>query len=131
MDLAIPTWRGRAHSLNYRGPIADSERRAFVPAGATASNSSILLCSRLYMPALAASTASRHWCAVSSASNFASPKDLFDAAFRDHALFFADIRLRELAIAKFKSLPFHTKLVLFYNYDPRILRDARLPARSH
>ena len=45
--------------------------------------------------------------------NFDSPKDLFDAAFRDHTLFFADIRLRELAIAKFKSLPFHPKLVLF------------------
>lgn len=52
---------------------------------------------------------------------FESPKELFDSAFQEHALFYVDIRLREKAIAKFKSLHFHDKLVLFYNYDPRIL----------
>lgn len=52
---------------------------------------------------------------------FESPKDLFDAAFIDEALFIADIRLREKAIAKFKTIEFHEKLILFYNYDPRIL----------
>ena len=52
---------------------------------------------------------------------YASPKELFDAAFAAEALFVADIRLREKAIAKFKTIPFHEKLILFYNYDPRIL----------
>ncbi|MFZ5629624.1 MAG: GGDEF domain-containing protein [Spirochaetota bacterium] len=52
---------------------------------------------------------------------FASPKDLFDCAFEERALFFVDIRLREKAIAKFRSIPDHSQLVLFYNYDPRIL----------
>lgn len=52
---------------------------------------------------------------------YASPHELFDEAFEDGLLFLADIRLREKAIAGFKKIPFHDKLVLFYNYDPRIL----------
>ncbi len=52
---------------------------------------------------------------------YPTPKELFDAAFAEQALFFVDVRLREKAIAKFRTIPNHRQLVLFYNYDPRIL----------
>lgn len=52
---------------------------------------------------------------------FAHPHELFDAACHDGVLFLVDVALREKAITKFKQLPFHDRLILFYNYDPRIL----------
>lgn len=52
---------------------------------------------------------------------FIHPHELFDAAFADGVLFLIDVALREKAIAKFKQIPFHDRLILFYNYDPRIL----------
>lgn len=52
---------------------------------------------------------------------FASAKELFDAAYEERTLFVLDIQLREKAIAKFRSLPQHKDLILFYNYDPRNL----------
>ncbi len=55
------------------------------------------------------------------AIGYDSPHALFDAAFQENVLFFVDIRLREKAIAKFKTLPFSERLILFYNYDPRML----------
>lgn len=52
---------------------------------------------------------------------FANPHGFFDAAYAEDALFIVDIALRERAIAKFRNIAVHDKLVLFYNYDPRIL----------
>lgn len=52
---------------------------------------------------------------------YGNPHALFDAAFADDLLFIVDVKLREKAIAKFKRIDFHDKLILFYNYDPRIL----------
>ncbi len=49
------------------------------------------------------------------------PHALFDAAFAEDLLFIVDVKLREKAIAKFKRIAVHDKLILFYNYDPRIL----------
>jgi len=118
MDQAIIP--GSAHqSLNYRGPIADATA-AFARWRDRIEQLDFAL-----QPIVHAGTGGLYGVEALVRGferlNFDSPKDLFDAAFRDHTLFFADIRLRELAIAKFKSLPFHPKLVLFYNYDPRIL----------
>lgn len=47
--------------------------------------------------------------------------DLFDDAYNQGVLFNVDIMLREKAINKFIKIPFHNKIKLFYNYDPRIL----------
>lgn len=54
-------------------------------------------------------------------AGYANPQGFFDDAFADDALFFVDTSLREKAIAQFKRIAFHDKLILFYNYDPRIL----------
>lgn len=52
---------------------------------------------------------------------FAHPHSFFDAAYADDTLFIVDIALREKVISRFRQIECHDKLVLFYNYDPRIL----------
>lgn len=54
-------------------------------------------------------------------AGYLNPQGFFDEAFAEDALFIVDTSLREKAIAKFKRIDFHDKLILFYNYDPRIL----------
>ncbi|AFM12450.1 GGDEF domain-containing protein [Turneriella parva] len=119
MDLrASENTAGPEH--NYRGPIPDAA------AGFSRWRHLIKQLDFALQPIVHASTGSLYGVEALVRGfgplGFETPKDLFDAAYHDNALFFADIRLRELAIAKFKQLPFHQKLILFYNYDPRILQ---------
>jgi EAL domain-containing protein (putative c-di-GMP-specific phosphodiesterase class I) len=51
---------------------------------------------------------------------FPTIDSLFDTAFEDKVLFSIDIALREKAISKFSTIPWHERIKLFYNYDPRI-----------
>jgi len=53
---------------------------------------------------------------------FPTIDSLFDKAFEEDVLFTIDIALREKAISKFTTIPWHERTKLFYNYDPRILK---------
>lgn len=52
---------------------------------------------------------------------YSAISDLFDDAYNQGILFNLDVMLREKAIKKFVKIPFHKRIKLFYNYDPRIL----------
>jgi EAL domain-containing protein (putative c-di-GMP-specific phosphodiesterase class I)/GGDEF domain-containing protein len=56
-----------------------------------------------------------------NAAGFQSIQDLFDSAFQQKTLFQVESALREKAVAKFTSIPFHKKLKLFFNIDNRVL----------
>lgn len=53
-------------------------------------------------------------------SEFDSIDNFFDKACEEEKLFSLDIALREKAVRKFITIPWHDRIRLFYNYDPRI-----------
>lgn len=54
-------------------------------------------------------------------SGFPTIEAFFDTAFGETVLFGVDLELCRKAMGRFKDIPFHQKIKLFYNYDPRIL----------
>lgn len=55
---------------------------------------------------------------------YTSPMALFNAAHADGRLPEVELALRDKAINKFTTIPFHHRLKLFYNLDNRLLSDA-------
>ncbi len=53
-------------------------------------------------------------------AGFCAIGEMFNAAWRDNVLYSFDVALRSKAIGRFARVPFHDKLKLFYNYDPRV-----------
>jgi EAL domain-containing protein (putative c-di-GMP-specific phosphodiesterase class I) len=53
-------------------------------------------------------------------AGFPSIGDMFDAAYEEKALYAFDLALRRKAIKKFSRIGFHSRVKLFYNYDPRV-----------
>ncbi len=56
----------------------------------------------------------------SAEAGFRGIFDMFDQAYRDGVLYSFDLALRDMAVGKFSELPFHSRIKLFYNYDPRV-----------
>jgi diguanylate cyclase (GGDEF)-like protein len=54
-------------------------------------------------------------------AGFLSIQEVFEKAFQDNILFSLDLKLREKVLTKFKNIPFHDKMKLFYNIDNRVL----------
>ncbi len=53
-------------------------------------------------------------------AGFDRPSAVMDAAFADGVLHAVDLELRRKAVEAFTRIPFHRKIKLFFNYDPRV-----------
>lgn len=63
-------------------------------------------------------------------AGFESIDSLFDYALQINDAIHFDFFLRKLAIRKFQEMPNADKIRLFFNYDPRILKDQRFKHRK-
>ncbi|MBI1180644.1 MAG: EAL domain-containing protein [Alphaproteobacteria bacterium] len=63
-------------------------------------------------------------------AGFADPQDLLDTCAAEGVLAEVDARLREMAVAKFSTLPFATKVKLFVNVDNRVIDRLTGPGGS-
>ena len=54
-------------------------------------------------------------------AGFASIQDVFNTAYHERMLFYLDSLLREKALLKFRTIPFHHRLKIFYNIDNRMM----------
>ena len=53
-------------------------------------------------------------------AGFGRPSAIMDEAFADGVLYAVDLELRRMAVGAFARIPFHRKIKLFFNYDPRV-----------